>query len=176
MSYNWTMIVFDSSTIILLAKIDLLEIFVSSFHGKILIPEKVKAETCIKGRDETPLILKLIKDKKICVVNVKKGKQIKMIMEDFNIDIGEAETLILAFQKGASAIAADDRNAIRACKMLKIHFVTAITFLIRAFEKGLIEKEDALLKLQKLQSYGRYSKVILENATDKIKGGVQDGH
>lgn len=36
------MIVFDSSTVILLAKIDLLETFVSSFYGKILIPEKVK--------------------------------------------------------------------------------------------------------------------------------------
>ena len=170
------MIVFDSSTLILLAKIDLLEIFVSSFHGKILIPEKVKAETCIKGRDETPFILKLIKDKKIYVVKVKRNKQIKMIMEDFNIDIGEAEALILAFQKGAGAIATDDRNAIRACKMLKLHFVTAITFLIRAFEKGLIEKEEALLKLQKLRSYGRYSKIILENATNKMKGGAQDGH
>ncbi len=90
------MTVFDSSTIILLAKIDLLEIFVSSFRGKILIPEKAKAETCIKGKEETPLILKLINDKKIYVVNVKKDKQIKMIMEDFSIDIGEAEALILA--------------------------------------------------------------------------------
>ncbi len=170
------MIVFDSSTIILLAKIDLLEIFVSSFRGKILIPEKVKSETCIKGKEETPLILKLINDKKIYVVNVKKGKQIKMIMEDFSIDIGEAEALILAFQKRAGVIATDDRNAIRACKILKLHFVTAITFLIRAFEKGLIEKEEALLKLQKLQSYGRYNKLILENATNTIKGGIQDGH
>ena len=83
------MIVFDSSTIILLAKIDLLEIFVSSFHGKILIPEKVKAETCKKGREETPLISKLIKDKKIYVINVKRRKQIKKIMEDFNIEVGE---------------------------------------------------------------------------------------
>ncbi|MGR3293024.1 MAG: hypothetical protein ACUZ9M_03285 [Candidatus Scalindua sp.] len=176
MSYNLTMIVFDSSTLILLVKIDLLEIFVSSFHGRILIPEKVKAETCLKGRNETPLILKLINDKKINVISVKKDKQVSKIMEDFNIDIGEAEALILAFQKGASTIATDDGNAIKACKILKLHFVTAITFLIRAFEKGLIEKDEALLKLQKLQSYGRYSKVILENATNKMEGGVQDGH
>ncbi|ODS34247.1 MAG: hypothetical protein SCARUB_00621 [Candidatus Scalindua rubra] len=157
---------------ILLAKIDMLEMFVSSFHGKVLIPERVKAETCKKGREETPLILKLINDKKIYVINVKRDKQIKKIMEDFNIDVGEAEVLILAIQKGVSTIATDDKNAIRACKLLKIHFVTAIAFLIRAFERGLIERDEALFKLQKLQSYGRYSKVILDDATNHIKGGI----
>ena len=110
--------------------------------------------------------MKLIKDNKIDVIKVKKGRQIKKIIEDFNIDVGEAETLMLAIQQGASAIATDDKNAIKACKILKIDFVTAIAFLIRAFEKGLIERDDAFLKLQKLQSYGRYSRVILEDATN----------
>lgn len=39
------------------------------------------------------------------------------LMEDFNIDEGEAEALILAIQEKAIMVATDDRNAIRACKL-----------------------------------------------------------
>jgi predicted nucleic acid-binding protein len=166
------MIIFDSSTSILLAKIDMLEIFIANYHGKVLIPEKVKSEICSKGREETPILIKLIKDYKINMLKVRDKRQIKKLMKDFSIDLGEAEVLLLALQEGANIVATDDRNAIRACKMLKLDFATAVCFLIRSFEKGLIEKNEALLKLQKLQSIGRYSRAIIENATEQIKGGV----
>jgi predicted nucleic acid-binding protein len=66
------MIVFDASTIILLAKIDMFEVFVSNFHGKVLIPEKVRSEICTKGSEETPLIVKSIANKKINISKIKK--------------------------------------------------------------------------------------------------------
>ncbi|MBI5204856.1 MAG: hypothetical protein HZA11_08065 [Nitrospirae bacterium] len=166
------MIVLDASTIILLAKIDMLELFVSNFHGKILIPDKVKAEACMGGSEETPLIVKLIVDKKINVLRVKDNALIKKLMEDFNIDRGEAEVLTLAMQEKAVIVATDDRNAIRACKILKKDFTTAIAILIRAFEKKLIDNDEALAKLQKLESVARYSKIIIEDARKQIKGGV----
>ncbi|NOZ69539.1 MAG: hypothetical protein GXP46_09945 [Deferribacteres bacterium] len=165
------MIVFDSSTLILLARIDMLETLVSNYHGAVLIPEKVKSEVCLKGREETPVVNKMIKDKKIRNIKLKNRKHIKKLSEDFNIDAGEAEALLLALQEGAGMIATDDRNAIRACKILKLDFVTAVAFLIRLFEKGLIERDDALLKLQKLQVIGRYSRAIIEDAAKQIQGG-----
>ncbi len=161
------MIVFDSSTLILLAKTDLLELFVLDFRGKVLIPLKVKAEVCIEKREETPLIVKLIKDKKIEVFEAKNSRQIKKFMDDFNIDAGEAEALTLAVQEGAGIVATDDRNAIRACKLLKLDFVSAIAVLIRAFEKNLIDRDEAVVKLQKLESIGRYSRTITEDAIKK---------
>jgi len=93
------------------------------------------------------------------------------LKEDFNIDAGEAEALTLAIQEKANMVATDDRNAIRACKLLNIDFVTAIAVLIRAVEKALISKDEAIIKLQKLQSVGRYSKEIINNAVKQIKGG-----
>lgn len=54
------MIVFDSPALILLAKIDMLELFISNYRGKVLIPEMVKSEVCVTGKEETPLITKLI--------------------------------------------------------------------------------------------------------------------
>lgn len=166
------MIIFDASTLILLARIEVLELFVSNFQGKILIPHSVEIEALKKDREGTPLIEKLIKRKEIQVIYVKDKNQVEKLMDDFNIGIGEAEAICLALKKEARTVATDDRNAIRACKMLHIDFITAITFLIRAFEKGLLERDEALIKVQRLSNIGRYSKVIIEDAIKQLKGGV----
>ncbi len=171
MSYNYHMVIFDASTIILLTKIDMLETFISHFHAKVLIPEKVKTEVCTEGREETPLIVKLIEDKKIRISKAMNSALTRKLMEDFAIDAGEAEALTLALQEKALLIATDDKNAIRACKMLKIDFTTAVAILIRAFEKKLIDKEDALIKLQKLEAVARYKQTIIEDAKKQIEGG-----
>ncbi len=165
------MIIFDASTLILLTKIDLLELFISDFQGRVVIPKKVGLEVCVEGREETPLTDNLIKTGKIDVQTAKNPGQKRKLIHDFNIDEGEAEALLLAIQSGAKIIATDDRNAIRASKLLKIDFVTAIGFLIRAFEKKLIDRDEALSKLHKLQLIARYSNAILEDAKNKIKGG-----
>ena len=165
------MIVFDSSTLILLAKIEMLELFISNYKGRILIPEIVRSEVCIKGKEETPLIISLIAGNKIEVIKIGHGSSVKKLMDDFNIEAGEAGALLLAVQEGAEAIATDDRNAIRASKFLKLEFITATTILIRAFEKGLIDRSTAVIKLQKLQSVGRYSRAIIDDAMRQIKEG-----
>ncbi|MBI4746017.1 MAG: hypothetical protein HY786_05650 [Deltaproteobacteria bacterium] len=165
------MIVFDSSTLIFLAKIEMLELFISNYKRRLLIPEMVRAEVCVKGKEETPLITRLIAENKIEVVKIGYGGAGKKLMDDFNIEVGEAEALLLAVQEGAEAIATDDRNAIRASKFLKLEFITATTILIRAFEKGFIDKSGAVIKLQKLQSVGRYSKAIIDDAMRQIKEG-----
>lgn len=165
------MIVFDASTLILLAKVDLLDVFVSNFSGRILISELVRNEVCIRGREETPLITRLIEDKKIHVSKVKADKAATKIMDDFHIDEGEAEAIIIALREKASLVATDDRNAIRACKALKLDFTTAVAILIRAFEKKLIDKAEALIKIQKLGSVARYNKAIIKDAVKLIEGG-----
>lgn len=165
------MIVFDASTLILLAKIELLDIFISSFSGRISIPEIIKDEVCIKGKEETPLIMRLIEGRKIHVSKVTADKAVKKIMDDFHIDVGEATAIIFALDEKASLVATDDRNAIRACKALKLDFTTAVAILIRAFEKNLIDKTEALIKLQKLGSVARYNRAIIEEARKLIQGG-----
>jgi predicted nucleic acid-binding protein len=164
------MIILDASTIILLAKIGILETFLSDFPGRVLIPEKVKEEVCIKESEETPLIERLIKERKIYVARVRKTMLMRQLMDDFSIDVGEAEALTLALNKEDAVIATDDRNAIRASKLLKIDFTTAIAILVRAFEKELIDKKEALIKLKKLESIARYRRAIIEDAKKDIEG------
>ena len=151
------MIIFDASTLILLIKIDLFELFMSDYKRSLVIPKKVKTEVCVEGREETPYLKNLIQEGQIEVLTAKNPRQKRKLMVDFNIDEGEAEALLLALQKAAELIATDDRNAIRAAKLLKIDFVTAIGFLIRATEKKLIKRDEALFKLEKLRVFGRYS-------------------
>jgi predicted nucleic acid-binding protein len=178
MSYIDYVILFDASTLILLAKIELLDIFIADFDKKVAISNKVKEEVLEGSSPDGPLIAKLIQDRGIDVSKAKDKKLVRRLMEDFNIDEGEAETLTLAIEKKASlvaTVATDDKNAIRACKIMKLDFTTAIAFLVRACEKGLIQTDEALARLQKLQSFARYNKTIIETARNQIQGVAKYG-
>ncbi|MFZ3073415.1 MAG: hypothetical protein WA162_09245 [Thermodesulfobacteriota bacterium] len=125
----------------------------------------------MKSSAETAQIAGLIGDGKIGVSRADGKKPLQKLMDDFNIDSGEAEAILLALHKTAAFVATDDRNAIRACKFLKLDFITAISILIRAVEKRLLSKNEAVLKLEKLESIGRYKKSIISNARRAIAGG-----
>jgi len=165
------MVIFDSSTLILLARTEVLEVFITNFTGQVLIPEKVKEEVLMKDGTEMLQVAALIEGGQISVLIVSDRKLLQKLVEDFNIDLGEAEAITLALQKRGAMVATDDRNAIRACKLLKIDFITAIAILIRAAEKKLFSRSESLLKLEKLEAIGRYKKSIIADAKKQIKGG-----
>ena len=166
------MIILDASTLILLAKIEILETFALNFPEELVIPSGVKEEACRKEAEETPLIENLLRKNTIRVLKVKDSKIVKRLMDDFHINGGEAEAVSLALQEKALIVATDDRNAIRACKMLKIDFTTAIAILIRTVEKKLIDRDEAIIKLQKLEVIARYSRAIMKDARERIAGGA----
>ena len=175
MSYSNNMILFDASTLILLAKIEMLDIFVTDFEKKVAISDKVEEEVLEGSSPDAPLIARLVEERGIDVLKAKDKKLVRKLMEDFNIDEGEAETLTLAIEKKASLVATDDKNAIRACKIMKLDFTTAIAILVRACERNLIQADEALAKLQKLQSFARYKKTIIETARNQIEGVAKYG-
>lgn len=161
-------IVFDSSTLILLAKIEILNII--SEDIQIIIPEMVRSECIGKDLFDAKLISSLITNGKIKATSVTKKETVKKLCKDFKIHIGEAEALALALKKKLS-LAVDDLPSIKACKILNHKFTTAIHFLINITENGRINKNTAFIKLEKLSLYSRYSKRILEDATRRLKGG-----
>jgi len=169
------MFLFDASTLILLAKIGMLDTFLADADRKVSIPEKVKEEVLAGSSPDRPMLEKLVQDRRIDVLKTKDRKLIRRLMEDFNIDEGEAEMLTLAIQEKASLVATDDKNAIKACKIMKLDFTTAIAILVRACEKGLIQADEAFSKLQKLQSFARYNKTIIEAARNQIEGAIKYG-
>jgi predicted nucleic acid-binding protein len=164
------MIVFDSSTLILLAKAEMLDCFLDDYQGKVLIPREVEAESCARKKSPDSLLLqKRIQEGRIKVVRVSSARLCGQFMRDFNMSRGEAEALALAIEKKANLVATDDRNAIKACKLLRIPFASAIAILTRMAERKAIEADRVGAALNALQKYGRYSDEIIREASEKLK-------
>ncbi|MEK6907183.1 MAG: hypothetical protein AABW45_01525 [Nanoarchaeota archaeon] len=162
-------IVFDSSTLILLAKINLLK-KVYLYYDKIIIPEHVFKETIEKGKTENKedayLIEKEIKDKKINILKIKNKNILDEILKNFKCNLGEAEAISLAIDK-KSTLFTDDSEAMKICKVYDIEFITALAFLIKLVQDNKVDKEDALIKFQRLAKLGYYSKEILDYAFEE---------
>ncbi len=163
------MLVFDSSTLILLAKIELLnEVLVSA---DVVISKKVEEESTKKPElFDAKLISSHVKNGKIKVKRIHSKAMYEKIMKDFNLGEGEAESIVLC-KEGNEILATDDGPTMKACKILGIATVTAPNFLVRVYKKGRISKGIALEKLNKLEKYGRYSPSIMEDVKKRIEGG-----
>jgi predicted nucleic acid-binding protein len=159
-------IVLDSSTLILLAKIDLLREVTSELRAS--IPERVREEVLAKQSPDAELIRLLIHEKRVEVIHAHKERSVKLA-EDFKLHAGEAEALALAIEIEAP-LAVDDGPTIKACKVVGRPFLTAIHFLIHFTETNRISREIALEKLARLSTYGRYKGRIIQDAARRMKG------
>ena len=160
--------VFDSSSLILLAKIDLSR--ESAEDISIVIPPKVKEECLFKESLDALLIKTLIAEGKIKVEKAGNQEAVRKLRADFRIEAGEAQALWLGKRLGVP-LAVDDGPTIKACKVLGVQFVTAIHFLVNLRARGKLELPLALAKLDALAAYGRYSRKIIEDAAQRLKGG-----
>lgn len=59
--------------------------------------------------------------------------------------------------------------AIRACKVLRLGFVTSLGVLVRSVEKGLLTAEDGKRLLRGLASYGRFRPTLIEEVLQQIE-------
>ena len=164
------MVIFDSSTLILLARCGLLEVFVNHTKRSIVIPCAVRNETVQPGKEETPFIEKLLQQRIIHTEQVSDEAAVQKLMRDFAIDRGETEAILLAHVSGNAIVATDDRNAIKACRMLGLGYITALSIVMSFCEHGILSPSEALLKLEELQRIGRYSKRITDDAVATLKG------
>ncbi len=165
------MVVLDASTLILIAKVEVLEIFLTRSKLRVAIPVEVEKECCAAKKSLDALIIqKAIDESVIKVIEVKNRKLVTKLRGDFGLGRGEAEALALALEKKVQIVGIDDRNGINACKLLGIPFTTAIAILVRMREKGLLSASETLAKLAALGTYGRYKKSIMEDARRKLEG------
>ena len=162
------MIIFDASTLILLAKTEILKLITQT--QEILISKEVEVEaTCRSEFLDAKIIIELIKTGEIKVIKVKNPALLKRFRKDFAIVEGEASVLLLAHQRQA-ILATDDGLTIKACKVLGVKFVTTIHFLLSVYYKRKISRELALVKLERLKNLGRYNVRIISDAINRIEG------
>lgn len=165
------MIVLDASTAILLAKAELLDAFIEAVKQPVVMPKEVERE-CYGHREslDAQLIARAITEKRITVRIVREQKQYEKLRRDFPLGRGETAAIALALASRSALVATDDRQAINACKLLKIPFITALTVLVRMREKGLLAAEEAKNKLEVLARYGRYKERTIDTARLDLQG------
>jgi predicted nucleic acid-binding protein len=164
------MIIFDSSTLILIARIDLLGPFLANVESPIAIPMAVMKESCGVKKTLDALIIQRALDKsQIQVLAVKHDKLVAKLRGDFNMGRGEAEAIALAVRGKAQLLGIDDKNGINASKLLGIPFTTAMGILVRSREKGILDYGEALAKLKAFAEYGRYKPEIVEDARRRLE-------
>ena len=160
--------VFDASTLILLAKVDLLR-WVTRQHEAVVTPE-VESEATRQGSPDALLIALLVSQGLIVVAGTRcETRDVRRLQKDFGLAVGEATSLWLAVDRG-DALATDDGPAIRACKLLEVPFVTAIHFSLAAFRCGALSRELAVVTLGTLAAFGRYHQRILDAAKSTLEG------
>lgn len=162
---------FDASTLILLAKVSILREVTT--HHKSIIPPIIQRECTIEPeREDAKLIAQLIEEGTLLIGEPEQQAKISKLVEDFQLDYGEATALLLALEKKA-ALATDDLLARKACRILRIRSIIAVAFLERLVQRGIISPKLALEKLKKFKRYGRYKAETLEETKANItrKGG-----
>ncbi len=166
------MLIFGASTLILIARIELLEIFLAGVSMDVAIPREVARECCgAKKTLDALVIQKTLDESRIEVIALKNKKLVAKLQTDFSLGKGEAEAIALGLLKKANLLGIDDKNGINACKLLGLAFTTAMGILIRSREKSLIGHSDALARLTLLGRYGRYRDSILEDARVRLEAG-----
>jgi hypothetical protein len=164
------MLIFDSSTLILIAKVELLDAFLNDIGMEIAIPQAVEDECCGgKKTLDALFIRKALDESRIKVRSVRNRKLVAKLEEDFSMGRGESEAIALAMQEEALLVGIDDKNGMNACKLAGIPFTTAAGILVRSCEKGLIGRGDALAKLSALAKFGWYRNDLLEDAKLRLE-------
>ena len=159
------MLIFDSSTLILIAKVELLDVFLKDIGMEIAISKAVEDECCGGKKTLDALVIrKALDESRIKVRSVRNRKLVTKLEEDFSMGRGESEAIALALQERALLVGIDDKNGINAGKLAGIPFTTAVGILVRSRQKGLIDRGDALVKLAALARFGWYRNAILEDA------------
>jgi predicted nucleic acid-binding protein len=175
MEFTQTRPIFDSSTLILIAKIELLHPFLKSIGMEAAIPDAVEEECCGgKKTLDALMIRKALDDARVKVRSVRDQELVAKLEQDFTMGRGESEAIALALEQKALLVAIDDKNGINACKLAGIPFTTAIGILIRSRQKGLIDRADAIEKLSALARFGRYKNTILEDAKLRLDDQIKE--
>jgi predicted nucleic acid-binding protein len=164
------MIVLDASTLILLAKVELLSPFLAGVGSPVTIPTEVERECC-RGKKtlDALMIQRAVEESRIQVMALMSHKLVATMRTDFSLGKGEAEAIALAVKEKAELLGIDDKSGINAARLLGIPFTTAMGILVRSREKGLLDLGGAQAKLTALAEYGRYKPSIVEDARRRME-------
>ena len=170
--------IINASPLILFGKINRLDIL-KDIYKTIEITGSVYDEVVVKGIEKNYVDAYIIKDSvednsiKILTLNDKSIEIAKKLQVIYSIDIGESDTIALAFQLGRKEIIIDEISARESAKSLGIKPIGSLRVLLIAYKNDLISRKEVdELLTQMINSKYRLSPNVLNefwNLFEKMK-------
>jgi predicted nucleic acid-binding protein len=146
-------VISDASPLILLAKIERINIL-KELYSEVIIPSQVRDEV-IKQRNKSSSLMVLEMDKGwIKVEEVGLSSEVKEMGERLGLHEGEMYALSLALHASIKDFLADDKLARIAARILGLRAIGCLGIVRRAYEIGIITKNEAVEAIQKLVKAG----------------------
>ena len=165
-------IISDTSSLVLLEKIKLLECLIKK--TQFIIPQEVYNEAVTNGIKKKALdaykIERKVKEGVIKIKKVKEVNKIQDIIENFGVGIGEAAAIQLFTEHQADVLATDDHKSMNVCRIYEIPFMTSLTFILNSVNNKVIKEQDAEEMIRQLSVYGRYKDELINEALKRLKG------
>ena len=162
-------VISDTTPLITLMKAGKLDVLHSLF-GEVLLPEAVFAEATGNEtfRDEADIIRN---SEFIKVVQIQNKSQVSFLQRATGLDLGESEAIIYADEAKADLLLMDEAAGRRVAQNMKLPITGSTGILIRAFQSGIITKDEADDAFDRIRKANRHiSEKLINMAIDIIHG------
>jgi predicted nucleic acid-binding protein len=162
----------DASPLILLARIGKLNLL-KELYQEIIIPLHVRNEVMKHDDEASFLIFSEIEKGWIKTEDMEISTEINRIGENLGLHKGEMQALSVAVSLNLKEFLADDKLARVAARILGLQSIGCLGVVMRAHEKGIITRNDAISSIQKLVRAGLWvSPEVLAEVFNSMEAGV----
>ena len=161
-----TKVVSNTGPIIHLTEIGLMRVF--DIFKQIIIPEEVRNELR-RNKIQIPSDVK--------VINLENEWKdlVKVLTNQHDLDLGEAQAIALALQEKTDYFFTDDLEAREVSRGYHVKVHGTVGLILRAFREKVIDKKEAVEKIKELQSKSSLfiTKDLIEEAVKAIEDFVE---
>jgi hypothetical protein len=167
-------VVSNSSPLIYLAKISKLDL-IRDIYSRVWISEAVFNETVTKGKALKITDASIIEEAAgkwilIKTIDSETSQKYAFLDENDKIGLGEKQALKLCKQINADTLIADDKEARRTARLLRIKSIGSCGILIQAHKKGLISTSEAQQALNDLiKAEFRIDPTVYQTIINKLR-------
>ncbi len=150
-------VVSNTTPLIGLAQIGRFELLQLLF-GEVYIPEAVYAEAVTAGREEGGAKQEILSADWIKTTSVQDHLAVEVLLDE--MDLGEAETIVLARELEAEWVLMDERKGRRKLAQLGMNRIGTLGILLKAKQTGLLGKIRPEVEKLRQQSFSISQEVI----------------
>jgi len=150
-------VVSDTTPLIGLAQIQRFDLLRQLF-GQVYIPQAVYDEAVVAGHEAGGARHQVSSATWIKIVSVKDRLAVEVLLDE--MDLGEAEAIVLARELGADWVLMDERKGRRKLAQMGINRIGTLGILLKAKQLGLLEAVRPEIEKLRHQSFSMSQEVI----------------